>query len=341
MGYDQLWGNPLFDMGVGDSLALNYDFEHPDYVRKSEVWETCRDAVEGQGAIKGKGDRYLPKMNGQTDTDYKNYLKRALYYNATGRTKQSYSGMIFRKDPIIKIFDKKGKESIDFDKKDYFKSITNKGKSLTDLLHDVIDEVIQVNRVGILVDYPDETEYGSVSAMSKADKERLGWKPVLTKYSTESIVNWQYMYIGTTPIPVTYVVKEEVWDYESGGIFPAKADIYRIMALEPYVEYEGGPIMVRYKQVTFKKNMIQVSPRKKEMKWELTETIYPKKNAKYMNYIPFYILTDRGIDFENLDNPMIYDLAVLNISHYMNSADLENENHMVAAKTVKICPIAA
>lgn len=328
MGFEQLWKNPLFSMGLGDTLDIGYNFDHPDYTRKCGVWETCRDATEGQEAVKGKGERYLPKMNGQSAQEYENYLNRALYYNATGRTVQSYNGMIFRKDPIIKVFNKDGEEATDFNKKEYFKSVTNKGKSLTDLLHDVVDEVIQTNRVGILVDYPDETEFGSVSSMTKYDKERLGWRPMLTKYKAESIVNWQYMYVGTTPVPVMYVVKEEVWDYD-GGIFPTKADIYRVMALEPYVEFEGGPTEVRYMQVTFKEGIVSVSGKPDEKKLILSEKVYPKKDAKYMNFIPFYILTDRGIDFETLDNPMIYDLAELNISHYKNSADLENELHMV------------
>ena len=340
MGFEQLYNNPLFSMGVGDTLPISYNWEHPDFMRKSQVWETCRDATEGQEAIKAKKTRYLPKMNGQTDTEYDNYLNRALYYNATGRTVQSYNGMIFRKDPIIKVFNKDGSTAVDFDKKGYFKNVTNKGKSLTDLLHEVVDEVIQTNRVGILVDYPDETMYGSVSSMTKFDKERLGWKPMLTKYKAESIVNWQYMYVGTTPIPVTYVVKEEVWDY-NGGIFPEKADIYRIMALEPYSDFEDGPVKVRYKQVTFKETLVQVSGKPDELRWGISEVVYPKKDGQFMNFIPFYILTDHGIDFEKLENPMIYDLAELNISHYKNSADLENELHMVSIKTVENCPMVA
>ena len=335
MAFDQLYSNPLFNMEVGSTLPISYNFDHPDYTRKSEVWKTCRDAVEGQEAIKAEKTRYLPKLNGQSAEEYENYLNRALYYNATGRTVQSYNGMIFRKDPIIKVFNKDGSEATDFNKKDYFKSVTNKGKSLTDLLHDVVDEVIQVNRVGILVDYPNEEDlsFGSVSRMTKLDKERLGWKPMLTKYSAESIVNWQYMYVGTTPVPVMYVVKEEVWDYAE-SIFPSKTDIYRIMALEPYTEYEGGPTKVRYKQITFKDSVVSVSGKPDENVWQITDIVYPKKDGKFMNFIPFYILTDRGIDFENLDNPMIYDLAVLNISHYMNSADLENELHLISIKTI-------
>lgn len=334
MGYEKLVGNPLFSMGVGSSVPIGYNWEHPDYVRMSDIWKTCRDAVEGQVAIKEGATTYLPKLNGQSDVEYSNYLNRALYYNATGRTVQSYNGMIFRKDPVVKVQGSDGEDST-FNKKSYFKSITNKGKSLTDLLHDVVDEVIQVNRVGVLVDYPDETEFGSVSGMTKFDKEKLGWKPLLTKYKTESIVNWQYMYVGTTPIPVMYVLKESVYDWAGGlSIFPEKSDIYRILALEPYVEIEGAPLKMRYKQITFKETLQKEEGKKGKPVWAISEIIYPKKNGEYLNYIPFYIITDQGIDFERLENPMIYDLAELNISHFRNSADWENELHMVAAKTI-------
>ncbi len=67
---------------------------------------------------------------------------------------------------------------------------------------------------------------------------------------------------------------------------------------------------------------------------ELTDVVYPLKNGEYLDFIPFYILTDKGIEYEDITTPLIYDLAELNISHYKNSADWENELHMVACKTI-------
>ena len=37
---------------------------HPEYIKRANQWETVRDCIEGEDAIKAKGPRYLPMLSG-------------------------------------------------------------------------------------------------------------------------------------------------------------------------------------------------------------------------------------------------------------------------------------
>ncbi len=253
MGLEELIGNPLYNWGVGETIPYNYTWEHPEYTKYSQIWETCRDAVEGQHAVKKKGTRYLPKLSGQKANEYENYKDRANYYNATGRTKLSYEGMIFRKDPIVNTKNKEsGEDFSSIDKVKYFSKITNKGKSLSALLHDTVGEVLETNRTGILIDYPKHPKMDDPAGFSKYDKEKSGYKPTLTMYPAETIMNWQVVYEHDKPIPVMYVLHEVIYDYDSMSIFPTEVDSYRVLSLEPYIT-DDGQLKGRYRQSFFQR----------------------------------------------------------------------------------------
>ena len=333
MANEYLTQSPLNSINTGDVAPGGFDVLHPDYVKNSKIWKTCRDAEAGQYAIKSEKLTYLPKLSGQDDTEYLNYLNRALYYNATGRTVQSYEGMIFRKDPIVTLKDASGTVSMAVDKNSYYNRVTNTGKSLSTLLQDVVHEIVITNKLGILVDYPTLEDSGNVLAMTKADKEQLGYKPLLTMYKAESIINWHTAYIGNKPVPVLYVLKEEVY-VSNGGLYPSKEDSFRILMLEPYFASEGDTVTkYRYKEISTYPAHVTVGGTK-QIRQTITNVAYPKMNGDYLDFIPFYVLTDKGVEFENMETPIIYDLAELNISHYRNSADWENELHIVASKTI-------
>src|SRR5690606_41220254 len=76
------------------------DYRHPDHVKFAPLWEKTRDACAGEDVVKSKGELYLPDPAEGVDADegykrtrYKHYLRRAVYYNAKGRTRQSHVGI--------------------------------------------------------------------------------------------------------------------------------------------------------------------------------------------------------------------------------------------------------
>ena len=74
---------------------------HPDYDFYADQWRTARDAHAGQAKIHSEKERYLDRLTEQTAEEYKAYLKRTVFFEATDRTVQGLKGMIFRKDPVI------------------------------------------------------------------------------------------------------------------------------------------------------------------------------------------------------------------------------------------------
>src|SRR3954466_10481248 len=119
--------------------------KHPAYLANCERWARARDAAAGQDAIHAKGPAYLPKLKGQTDDEYNAYKGRALYYNATGRTVDGMSGLIFRRPPVIELPEAAAYLEDDID---------TAGTPLVGLCENAIEELLQVGRVGLMTEYP-------------------------------------------------------------------------------------------------------------------------------------------------------------------------------------------
>ena len=76
---------------------------HPDYEYHQDWWRTLRDVMEGDQAMKQAGVRYLPRLEGMNDLEYRCYVERGFFYNATARTVLGYIGMIFRREPVLNL----------------------------------------------------------------------------------------------------------------------------------------------------------------------------------------------------------------------------------------------
>src|SRR3954462_10631855 len=78
---------------------------HSDYDATASAWSRARDVLAGEDAVKAGRERYLPRLDSQTDDEYLAYQARASFFNATSRTAEGYSGLIFRRPPFVKIPD--------------------------------------------------------------------------------------------------------------------------------------------------------------------------------------------------------------------------------------------
>jgi len=60
---------------------------HPEYIRNVGLWEKVRDCVDGEHAVKAKGEAYLPrpagKIGAKYDKAHARYLARARFSNFT------------------------------------------------------------------------------------------------------------------------------------------------------------------------------------------------------------------------------------------------------------------
>lgn len=84
-------------------LCMSVNATHPDYDAALPAWLRARDVTAGEDAVKFAGEKYLPRLEAQTDEEYAAYLARASFFNATARTADGYLGLLFRRPPFIKV----------------------------------------------------------------------------------------------------------------------------------------------------------------------------------------------------------------------------------------------
>ena len=299
---------------------------HKEYKKNLSRWERCRDAVEGEDAIKDGGEKYLPRLEGQqrtiitegssrdylnrnleADKDYEKYQERAFWYNAAGRTVDGLAGLIFRKEPTIE--SPEGASEI-------LEDITMGGVSIQEFSEMAVEEVITVARGGILVDYPSielETD------LTVAEKESLRLRPYWSFYRAESITNWRVGRVNHQTVLVEVRLKETVEVPDPDDEFMVQEiEQRRILDLD-----DAG----KYRQRLYRKQ------KGSDSEWEQFGTdIYPLRAGSNLIKIPFEFIgiTPSAV---KVQKPPILDLVDVNLSHFRTMADLENGAHWAGSPT--------
>ena len=295
-------------------------YEIAEYKEYAPVWNKCRTIYKGGDSVKNERERFLPKLTDMEFDEYDNYLKRALFYNATKRTVDGLVGALFQKDPHLSYPTKndddlhKRQEEID----DFFDNLSLQKVPFTLLLKDICREVIIVGRVGILVD----------AQMESAERDE---KIYLTQYTAESIINWHTEIIDSCPT-LTLVVLKEVVKELKGKYKPKYKIQYRVLVLNKNMDSDNKYVYENYvyAEVT------------KDGKTEYEEKAHNTPTMKGMTFdkIPFYFVNAESTTAEIHPSP-INDLVNINISHYMSSADLEHGRHFTGLPTAWIAGIDA
>lgn len=76
---------------------------HPEHDATAADWSRARDVLAGEDSVRSGGERYLPRLDSQTDEEYAAYRQRASFFNGTARTAEGYIGLIFRRPPFVKL----------------------------------------------------------------------------------------------------------------------------------------------------------------------------------------------------------------------------------------------
>ena len=96
--------------------------------------------------MKLAGERYLPRLESQTDGEYEAYTARASFFNATARTADGFVGLIFRRAPFVRMPDEK--EGVGRALAGFRNDVDMLGTSLFGYAKNVVGEVISVGRAG-------------------------------------------------------------------------------------------------------------------------------------------------------------------------------------------------
>ncbi len=285
---------------------------NPEYEYWHHIWMRNQDATDGADKIRSAGERYLPAPRGmKTQPDktvlYHDYISRAYWYGATGRTVDGYIGLAFAKQPTSQI-----PESFLHYARDY----TASGQDVEQIAKALLRQIIIKNRAGILVDYPKtETEY------TQAEAEKNNLRPFAAVYPAETIIDWETARVNN--VQKTVYVKLQENDYELAG--DRRRPVSRLRCLKLETEIDGEPIPPQYTQYVYE---LTKSEDGKEQ-YVLAGTYTPRKaNGQPFDYIPFWPVTQNGITWD-MSYSMINDLAAANIKDYQTIADFANGLHVV------------
>jgi hypothetical protein len=283
---------------------------HADYLENIEAWQRIRDVLAGDRAIKRAGEKYVARLDSQSDEEFRAYVERGSFYNATSRTVSGYVGMIFRRDPVLQLPDQS--VALHPALRTFTNDVDLHGTTLDNYAKSLIAETVSIGRAGTLVDWDGE-------------KERRAY---LCPYSAESILNWRQTRIGGQ-LKLSLVVLSE----SAPGV--PKAD-------DPFVVVDVPQIRVLKlvpssddASITYQVELWQLAPgkgRKKEKEWRLVSTLTPVRLGKPLTAIPFVFHGPAHSRPEVSKSP-IEDLVAANLDHYRLNTDFRHGVHFTALPT--------
>ena len=139
---------------------------HPDYSEYLDDWQQCRVFCEGRHKVRDYLNPVVPASAPNAAERNATYRKRAKYFNFPGRTRNGFSGMVFRKPPSYELPDALAV---------YESNITGSGESITQLSKSLVSNLIETGRHGLYVDYLGEGDAG---------------RPIIKEYRAELSPYW-------------------------------------------------------------------------------------------------------------------------------------------------------
>lgn len=286
-----------------------YENKRREYNDAVESWQLVKDCVAGSRAVKDRGITYLPMPDPTNDSDenverYGALIKRAMFLNVTGRTRQGLIGAVFRKTAEVDL-----PVSIEY----LLENASGDGTSLEQLSKEAVGEDLDTGRGGLFVDYPTS---GTPDGVRPTRAQTAGKNAHIHLYEAMHIINWREDVIGGVRKLTMVVLSEQYNDDELTDEFSFDVKHqYRALTLEDGVYrhrmwHEGDPY-----------NAPQLD-------------VYPTDyKGKQFDHIPFYFFGAESND-ARIDKSPLEDLAAVNILHYGNSATVEESGFISSQPTL-------
>lgn len=257
---------------------------HSNYSYHATRWAKVRAVIENNAQT------YIRTVDVGDPIRSQQYREDAILTNFTRLTREGLTGLVFRKPPTVLNLPEKVKYLEE--------NATGDNLGIEQLAVRCVGEVLETGRYGLFVDYPKYTEN-----TSSIDAEEAGLYARIRPYVAESIINYRCKEIGSKYV-LSMIVLEEREDVYEVDMFTANQVMrYRVLYLDENNVYTYC--------VLDKNDAIIEGP------------FQPQDiNGNKFNEIPFVFIGSENND-PAYDNIPLYDLAILNIGHYRNSADLE------------------
>lgn len=288
---------PLVDQNKGVRYC------NGDFIKNLEKWTIIDLCLQDKIVLEKQGEYILPMpttdlKDNNLKSRYKSYWKRAVWYGATRRTLRGLVGEVFANPPAIVGIEDTALDPLILD-------ADGGGITLEQQARSTLTRAIAFGRVGIFVDYPRANVIASY-----ADQLRGKLQPVIMRIDPQNVINWRTQQIGSKRMLTLIVIRE---NYVSGddGFKEITIRQWRVLKL---VNVSG--------QWTYMQDIWREDDKKQP---QLIDSIIPYKPGNIVfDYIPFTFVGPDTNEPECNDSPM-YDMAELNIAHFRNSADYEEQ----------------
>jgi hypothetical protein len=290
---------------------------HPDYDANLAAWLRARDVIAGEDAVKAGATKYLPQLDSQSDTEYNAYKTRACFFNATSRTADGFLGLLFRRDPTVKLPDRHA--GVSGALRVFTDDVDLMGTSLFTYCKGITSEVLAVGRNGTLIDW---------GGSSTGPKGQATERAYVVRYAAEDILNWQTARIKGRNL-VTLVVLREVLAQASDDPFVKNpVEQIRVLKLERLANDDTRYVVEVWQHDTGDSK----KSKRNKSDWKLVETRIPLRLGKPLPLIPFVFHGPRNA-LPDVDKLPLGDIIQVNLDHYRLDADYKHGLHFTALPT--------
>jgi hypothetical protein len=312
---------------------------HPDYDFALPGWLRARDVLAGEDAVKSAGEKYLPRLDSQSDEEFLAYRKRASFFNATARSAEGFVGLIFRRPPFVKVPEVQSPRSkvqspegnhltlpsppaeratpsgVSRALATFLNDADMLGTTLPGYAKNVVTEVVGIGRAGSLVDWEDVEKRAYVSL-----------------YSAEQILNWRIERVNGRNV-ATLIVLSETFADESKDDFEVNfQQQIRVLKLVPgeAIKDASGKRPFKYEVEIWRPK--ENKKKTNKIEWELFETKTPLRLGRPLPLIPFVFHGPRH-SRPDVDKLPLADIIAVNLDHYRLDADYKHGLHFTALPT--------
>lgn len=273
-----------------------------EYSEALPGWQLVKRCVAGAREVR-KHDIYLPmpdpeNKSPENQARYKQYKKRAMFLNITGRTRTGLLGAVFRKTAELQL-----PAGVEYLKE----NASGDGTSLEQLSKEAVGECLDAGRGGFLVDFPAVEGVSSMADMQ-------GRSALIHHYCAESIIDWNEQVIDGVKRLVYVCLLECVSEFSAESLERTTGTQFRVLLL-----VDG-----RYVQRVYAEDGNSYS-----------EVAPLDKNGRPFDHILFSFYGAQNND-ASIDKSPLEDLADVNILHYGNSATVEESGFISSQPTLFI-----
>lgn len=271
-----------------------------EYLDAVGDWQKTRAALGGRRSVLSNISAFLPMTETmQKDRQaYRLFTERAVWYGASARTLDAWTGTITRK-PMTVVVPKRLEPRL--------ANINMSGMDINGLARKVVREICAVGRIGLLVDVSDFDPNPETRNL-----------PYMSVYHAESIKSWRVRPTATGVQLDQVILYEEAEEPHDSGFGIQKVAQYRVLELD-----DNGLYVVRVYRMNDSEPYVH-------------ESFVPTRfGGDRIPFIPFIIAGPSSVSAD-IERAPLQDIVDVNASHFATTADHESALYWSASPTAVI-----